>query len=134
MSQGSGRVRIKITISGVEAEIECEEGQLKKVVEEFLTAVEERRVQEQAKAEVSAPKEVSRPMATNRGVAMMLWREGWFQNPRSLSETYTEMSRRGYHYHLTAVAHTLTDLVREGTLTREGKPGKYVYVQKRPRT
>lgn len=42
------------------------------------------------------------------------------------------MSRRGYHYDRTAVSHTLADLVREGTLFREGSMRNYRYIQKYP--
>jgi hypothetical protein len=42
------------------------------------------------------------------------------------------MGRRGYHFDRTAVAHALTDLVREGLLTRMGEARGYRYVQKRP--
>jgi hypothetical protein len=42
------------------------------------------------------------------------------------------MSRRGYHYDRTAVSHTLADLVREGTLFREGSMRNYRYIQKHP--
>ncbi|MEM3027667.1 MAG: hypothetical protein QW220_02935 [Candidatus Bathyarchaeia archaeon] len=132
MSRGTGRVVIKITIGGVEAEIECEEGQLKKVVEEFLTAVQTQRSKEQESIDKSLPKDSSRLKATSRGIILSLWREGWFQIPRSLGETDEEMSLRGYHYDRTAIAHTLADLVREGILTRQGKAGKYLYVQKVP--
>jgi hypothetical protein len=134
MSEVKGRVHIKISIGGVEAEIDCEEGQVKKVVEEFLTAVQAQRSQEKERVDtvLSIPKEASRPRTTSRGVILSLWKEGWFQIPRSLGETDEELSLRGYHYDRTAIAHNLADLVREGILTRQGKAGKYLYVQKVP--
>ena len=49
-----------------------------------------------------------------------------------LSDKVTEMARRGFHYDRTAVAHALVDLMKEGVLTREGKPRRYRYAQKRP--
>jgi hypothetical protein len=61
-----------------------------------------------------------------------MWKEGWFASPRLLSEVHDELSRRGYHYDRTAVAHTLVDLVREGTLFRDGSMRNYRYVQKYP--
>jgi hypothetical protein len=73
-----------------------------------------------------------RRFETCRGLLVTLWREGWFGSPHSLSEVHEEMSRRGYHYDRTAVAHTLVDLVREGTLFREGSMRNYRYVQRRP--
>jgi len=61
-----------------------------------------------------------------------MWKEGWFATPKALSEVHEEMSRRGYHYDRTAVSHTLADLVREGSLFREGSMRTYRYVQKFP--
>jgi len=69
---------------------------------------------------------------TCRGLLVTMWREGWFGTQRALSDVHDEMSRRGYHYDRTAVAHTLVDLVREGTLFRDGSARNYRYVQKRP--
>jgi hypothetical protein len=43
-----------------------------------------------------------------------------------------EIARRGYHYDRTAVAHALTDLVKENILTREGVMRNYTYIQKKP--
>ena len=56
-----------------------------------------------------------------------LMEEGWFDTPRSLSEVVQELARRGYNYNSTAVSHSLLDLVRERSLSREGTPRRYVY-------
>ncbi len=69
---------------------------------------------------------------TCRGLLLTFWREGWFATPRLLSDVHNEIARRGYHFHRTAVAHSLVDLVREDTLSREGEARNYRYVQKRP--
>jgi len=69
---------------------------------------------------------------TCKGLIKALWKEGWFRTPRALGEVHEEMARRGWHYDRTAVAHALLDLVREGVLTRQGRPRRYRYVQKRP--
>jgi len=69
---------------------------------------------------------------TSRSVITTMWKEGWFATPRALSEVHEEMSRRGYHYDRTAVSHTLVDLVREGSLFRDGSMRNYRYVQKYP--
>ena len=69
---------------------------------------------------------------TSRSVITAMWKEGWFATSRSLSEVHEEMSRRGYHYDRTAVSHTLVDLVREGSLFRDGSMRNYRYVQKYP--
>jgi len=73
-----------------------------------------------------------RRFETCRGLITTLWKEGWFATPHPLSEVHDEMSRRGYHYDRTAVAHILADLVREGTLYRDGTMRNFRYVQKRP--
>jgi len=45
---------------------------------------------------------------------------------------HNEMARLGFQYDRTAVAHALIDLVKDNILTREGKPRRYQYAQKRP--
>ncbi len=69
---------------------------------------------------------------TCRGLILELWEESWFEEPRSLSEVHEEIARRGYHYDKTAVSHSLTDLVRESVLSRNGNMRNYTYIQKRP--
>jgi len=91
--------------------------------------------QQHAKKPVPTVGEIAYPTGraeTCRGILERLWREGFFAEPRSLSQVHEEMTRIGYHYDRTAVAHVLLDLVRDGILTREGRPRRYVYVQKRP--
>ncbi|HVB12672.1 MAG TPA: hypothetical protein VNE86_06025 [Nitrososphaerales archaeon] len=61
-----------------------------------------------------------------------LWEESWFNEARALSEVHEEIARRGYHYDRTAVSHSLTDLVRENVLFRQGNMRNYSYIQKRP--
>lgn len=128
----SKRVKIHLKYRGVEAEIECEEGQLKKAVEEFLSAFQNIPISEREADRVGGREMDKSMLSTCRGVILNLWREGWFSVGRSLAETHEEMSKRGFHYDRTAVAHTLTDLVRSGVLYRDGKKGKYKYYQKRP--
>lgn len=126
-------IRIKLKIGNVEAEIQCEEGQLKKAVQDFIDAVQEKTSLISAQpATTPAVEPLARP-STSRDVLLTLWQEGFFQEGRSLSESHDEMSRRGYHYDRSAVAHTLAELVRDGVLSREGRKGEYLYVQKRPR-
>ena len=69
---------------------------------------------------------------TCKSLIQQLWSEGWFATPHGLGEVHSEMARRGFHYDRTAVAHALVDLMKEGLLTREGKPRRYRYAQKRP--
>jgi len=125
-------VRIKMTVGNIEFEIECREDQVQRVVEKVLSTVTEH-----AKKMIPTTGEAMYPTGraeTCRGILERLWKEGFFSEPRSLSQVHEEMTRIGYHYDRTAVAHVLLDLVRDGILTREGKPRRYVYVQKRPPT
>ena len=87
---------------------------------------------EPALVEAQGSEPDQRRFETCRGLLTTMWREGWFSTPKALSEVHEEMSRRGYHYDRTAVAHTLVDLVREGTLFRDGSMRNYRYVQKHP--
>jgi hypothetical protein len=127
------KVRLKLKIGNVEAEIECEESQLKGAVEQFLTAIQN---QSEKLAAVTTTSKEEMPIKkdTCKSLLVGLWKEGWFSTARTLREVYEEMSRRGYHYDPSAIAHMLVDIVREGYLTREGVARQYTYVQKRPPT
>ncbi|MEM0030132.1 MAG: hypothetical protein QW572_02320 [Candidatus Nitrosocaldus sp.] len=70
--------------------------------------------------------------STCKGLIEKLWQEGWFITERNLGEVHEELARLGYNYDRTAVSHALTDLVREGILSRIGSARTYRYVQKRP--
>ncbi|MEM0365296.1 MAG: hypothetical protein QW450_00640 [Candidatus Nitrosocaldus sp.] len=70
--------------------------------------------------------------STCKGLIEKLWHEGWFVSERNLGEVHEELARLGYNYDRTAVSHALTDLVREGILSRIGSARTYRYVQKRP--
>lgn len=127
MDEEKRPIRIKLKIGAVEAEIECMEDQLRDTVQHLLSAI-----QEQIRLE--KPVEtfpILRP-DTCKSIIRGLWKEGWFSVQRNLGEVSEEMSRRGYNFDRTAVAHALVDLVREGYLTRLGKPRRYNYLQKRP--
>jgi len=122
-------IHLKMKVGDIEFEIDCREDQVKEVVEKVLSSVTDY---------------ASRPVAvegrtpslgraeTCRGVIEKLWRDKWFAQPRTLDDVHKEMTRIGFHYDRTAVAHVLLDLVRDGLLTREGKPRRYSYAQKRP--
>jgi len=127
LDEGKKPIRIKLKIGSVEAEIECAEDQLKDAVQHVLSAV-----QEQIKTE--KPVETFPPLRTDtcKSIIRGLWAEGWFSVARNLGDAYEEMSKGGYHFDRTAVAHSLVDLVREGYLTRLGRPRRYQYLQKRP--
>ena len=112
-----------------EVEITCAEDKVQQAVESVLAGMASK---EPVPVETSEAEEPERKFTTSRALIFAMWKEGWFSAPRSLSEVHDEMSRRGYHYDRTAVAHTLVDLVREGTLFRDGSMRNYRYVQKRP--
>ncbi|MCX8170590.1 MAG: hypothetical protein N3E47_01265 [Candidatus Bathyarchaeota archaeon] len=122
-------VHIKMKVGNVEFEISCREDQVKDIIDKILSSIASQTSLRAAAAETTAP---SAKAETCRGVVERLWREGWFSVPRSLDDVHKEMTRIGYHYDRTAVAHVLLDLVRDGILTREGKAKRYLYAQKRP--
>ncbi len=121
-------VRVKMKVGNIEFEIECREDQIQSVVEKVLSTITEHAKKPISIAETAYPSRAE----TCRGILERLWKEGFFAEPRSLSQVHEEMTRIGYHYDRTAVAHVLLDLVRDGILTREGRPRRYLYVQKRP--
>ena len=124
-------IRLKMKIGEIEFEIECQEDQLQSTVDKILSTVTEKLKEAPFIAERSAQP----PRAeTCKGIIQKLWEEGWFAGAKGLSEVHTELARRGFHYDRTAVAHALIDLVKDGVLTREGKPRRYQYAQKRPPT
>jgi len=124
------RVRVRMTVGEVEVEVECSVGEVGGVVDEVLRVVGERgsAISGDVRQSVAG---LSRG-ETCKGLILSLWREGWFGVERGLGEVHGELGRRGFHYDRTAVAHALVDLVREGILTRVGRPRRYRYLQKRP--
>jgi hypothetical protein len=122
-------IRVKMKIGEVEFEIECQEDQLQATVDKILSTVTEKLKETQIMTErTPSPARAE----TCKGVIQKLWSEGWFSIAKGLSEVHSELARRGFHYDRTAVAHALIDLVKDGILTREGKPRRYQYAQKRP--
>ncbi len=130
MSDSSKNITVKLKKAGWEVEITCSEEQLQKAVESVLSSLTT------SSPTASAPyleeKAQSTSNKTCRGLIIELWEESWFSEPRALSEVHEEIARRGYHYDKTAVSHSLTDLVRENVLTRQGNMRNYSYIQKRP--
>ncbi|HME19441.1 MAG TPA: hypothetical protein VKF15_06890 [Nitrososphaerales archaeon] len=122
-------VTVKLKRGSWEIEITSAEDRVQQAVESVLAGMASK---EPILIEPEAEEAKGRRFETCRGLLNTLWREGWFAAPHSLSEVHDEMIRRGYHYDRTAVAHTLVDLVREGTLAREGTMRNFRYVQKRP--
>ncbi len=122
-------IRLKMKVGEIEFEIECQEDQLQPTVDKILSTVTEKLKESPLMMERTAPP----PRAeTCKGVIQKLWKESWFSNAKGLGEVHSELARQGFHYDRTAVAHALIDLVKDGVLTREGKPRRYQYAQKRP--
>jgi len=118
-------------IGEIEIEIESQEDQLQSAVDKILSTVTEKLRDTRLSTIAERPR--SPPRAeTCKGVIQKLWEENWFTQQRGLGEVHSEMARQGFHYDRTAVAHALIDLVKDGILTREGKPRRYQYAQKRP--
>ena len=124
-------VRVKMKVGNVEFEIEGTPSQVQATIENILSTITKK---EYATELAVTPEREMRPARaeTCKGLIQMLWSEGWFASPRGLGEVHGEMARRGYHYDRTAVAHALLDLVKDGILTRDGRPRRYRYAQKRP--
>ena len=122
-------IRVKMKIGEVEFEIECQEDQLQPTIDKILSTV----TQKLKETPFLTERLAQPPRAeTCKGIIQKLWEEGWFAAAKGLSEVHSELAKRGFHYDRTAVAHALIDLVKDGILTREGKPRRYQYAQKRP--
>jgi hypothetical protein len=122
-------VTVRLKRGSWEIEITAQEDRVQQAVESVLAGMASK---EQALVQSQEIVPDERRFETCRGVILTMWKEGWFASPRALSEVHEEMSRRGYHYDRTAVSHTLVDLVREGSLFRDGSMRNYRYVQKYP--
>jgi hypothetical protein len=77
-------------------------------------------------------KDLTKNGNTCRSLIEKLFYEKYFENERLLGEVHDELSKTGYNYDRTAVSHSLTDMVREGILTRIGTSRNYRYIQKKP--
>lgn len=154
----SDQVKIRLKHNGWEVEITCAENKVKEVVQNVLgtidhpspmdnknaVAINELQNQiENIKSSIdldalSSSKQAVRrerkiPHKTGltcRSLLERMWEEGYFVTHRLLAEIHEELLRRGYSYDRTAVSHSLTDMVREGIIARNGTPRNYVYLQK----
>ena len=121
------RVKIKLNIKGIEVEVEAEADQIKEVISNLIEGISNISMMEEDRNKefyASSCKEA----------VEKLWKEGWFQRARRLSEVYDELSRRGFNFDRSAISHALSSLTREGILTRLGRERKYEYIQKIPYT
>jgi hypothetical protein len=122
-------VTVRLKRGAWEVEITAQEDRVQQAVESVLAGMASKEPNLIQPQDQDADQ---RRFETCRGVITTMWKEGWFATPKALSEVHEEMSRRGYHYDRTAVSHTLVDLVREGSLFRDGSMRNYRYVQKYP--
>jgi hypothetical protein len=120
------QVTVTLRRGAWEVQITCAEDKLKQAIESVLSSIPN-------------DPEPARPRAgdegrgvTCRALIESMWRDDWFTVLRSLADVDEELGRRGYHYDRTAVSHSLTDLVRENILAREGAARNYRYIQKKP--
>jgi hypothetical protein len=147
LSPPSNEVKIKLRHRDWEVEITCLESKVKQVVEDVLSGIDTSTTLMQGlNAQIaefqkeinslnltdSPRREISKGGATCRGLLEKLWHEGYFGAEKLLGDVHEELSRLGYNYDRTAVSHSLTDMVREGILTRVGTMRNYRYLQKRP--
>lgn len=130
---GSDRVRVRVKVGSAEVEIECDRSVVEQTVKQVVSALQSSMPAglERPSALRAAPR-TSRRGLTCREVVATLYDEGWFSESRSLAQVSAELSRRGYNYDSTAVAHVLLDLVRQNILTRTGTSRRYRYVQRTP--
>ena len=120
------KVKVKLNIGGVDVEIEAAPELLSQAIDQVVRSLNS---VIHLKGEESKKKFFA---SSCKEAIEMLWRDGWFSTERRLSEVWEELSRRGYNFDRSAIAHALHDLVREGVLTRMGKARRYRYIQKVP--
>ncbi len=135
-------VKIRLKRGAWEVEITCREDRVRQVIESVLVSMSNRVDSESINSIANrndtitgvdaSKKALVKSGATCKGLIEQLWHEGWFVDEHNLAEVHEELSRRGYNYDRTAVSHALTDLVREGILSRVGSARVYRYIQKRP--
>lgn len=118
------KVKIKLNIKGIDIEIESSPDQIQEAIKQVITSIED----------LPSPLTTQRQLipASCKEAIEILWREGWFTEPKRLIDVWKELGNRGYNYDRSAIAHALHNLSREGILTRIGKARRYRYVQKTP--
>ncbi|MGA2199476.1 MAG: hypothetical protein ABSG45_06015 [Nitrososphaerales archaeon] len=125
-------VTVKLKRGAWEIEITSPADKVQQAVESVIAGMASKEQVAISSTEVGGEDAGEKRFETCRGLLQTMWKEGWFGSERALSEVHEEMARRGYHYDRTAVSHALVDLVREGTLFRDGTMRNYRYIQKYP--
>lgn len=118
-------MKVRLKIRGVEVEIEANPNQIHQAIKEVISGIENLPVKEMGRRREITP-------ASCKEAIELLWREGWFSEPKRLYDVWRELSDRGYNYDRSAIAHALNNLTKEGILTRMGRARRYRYVQKKP--
>lgn len=130
---GSDRVRVRVKVGSAEVEIECDRSVVEQTVKQVVSALQSSMPSRLEQASTTqTPSRTSKRGLTCRDVVAALYDEGWFSESHSLGQVSAELSRRGYNYDSTAVAHVLLDLVRQNILTRTGTSRRYRYIQRTP--
>jgi hypothetical protein len=124
-------VKVRLRRGSWEVEITCKEDRVRQVVESVIAGMSSSEVTELTDNDAKGISK-SKGNVTCKGLIEQLWREGWFISEHNLVDVHQELARRGYNYDRTAVSHALTNLVREGILSRVGSARIYRYVQRRP--
>ncbi|MCS7117784.1 MAG: hypothetical protein NZ957_03260 [Thaumarchaeota archaeon] len=119
------KVKVRLKVGTYEVEIEAGLDQIEEGVRRVVEAL---RAEEGAAVQRAVKDQERVRPQTCRQVIEKLVAEGFFAEPRALSDVTREVARRGYGFDSTAVGHVLLDLVREEKLVREGAPRRYVYV------
>ncbi|HKO65105.1 MAG TPA: hypothetical protein VJU13_07870 [Candidatus Nitrosocosmicus sp.] len=162
VSKLSLEAKIKLKYKEWEVEITCVEDKVKNVVENVLTGIDIASLSstntnseiEKLKTEINllkskidgdgslqnmnqkrnivSLKELAKNGNTCRSLMEKIFYEKFFESERLLIEVHQELSRMGYNYDKTAVSHSLSDMVREGILSRVGTLRNYRYIQKKP--
>lgn len=127
------KIRVEIVIGPATVRVEAPPDQIEEAVRNAVAALRSALPELGAEASLAGstmakPEKARRkPAPTCSELIRGLVDEGWFDQPRTLSEVVQEIAKRGYNYDSTAVAHSLLDLVRERALMREGVPRRYIY-------
>jgi hypothetical protein len=124
----SSDIMIKMRKGGWEIQIVCNENQANKAISDVLEALRPRLNYEYRFFGTNSIEPVER---TCHDLLLTLYKESWFSKERTSGETHEELARKGYHYHKSAVAHALLDLVVAGTLQRFGIPRQFSYIEKK---
>ncbi|MEM4021617.1 MAG: hypothetical protein QXI18_04530 [Nitrososphaerota archaeon] len=132
------KIRVEIVIGPATVRVEAPPDQIEEAVRNAVAALRSA-LPELGANEVLAGSSMAKPEKARRRPAPTcselirgLISEGWFDQPRTLSEVVQELAKKGYHYDSTAIAHSLLDLVREKALVREGIPRRYAYRKPSP--